>query len=108
MVVALIFCGISRFRTLVHYTFTCKRLICYPQRGVRVATMATEDGEWRWNLFQHLLSQFVLLRILAVKGPCAVIADDELGWIGSHKYRFTLREVYLAHALLPFGPHDII
>ncbi|KAK8664047.1 hypothetical protein V6N13_083850 [Hibiscus sabdariffa] len=37
--------------------------------GVTVADMATGDGEWRWEAFQHMVPNFVLARIAAIKGP---------------------------------------
>ncbi|KAK8686347.1 hypothetical protein V6N13_125372 [Hibiscus sabdariffa] len=70
--------------------------------------MAMEDGEWRWNLFQHILLQSMLLRIATIKGPSVAIAEDVIGWIGSHMYQFALREAYMARARLPFGPHDMV
>ncbi|KAK8655574.1 hypothetical protein V6N13_108148 [Hibiscus sabdariffa] len=41
-----------------------------------VANMADTNGEWRSDIFQHLLPLHVLLRIAAVRGPSAVLASD--------------------------------
>ncbi|KAK8605280.1 hypothetical protein V6N13_102065 [Hibiscus sabdariffa] len=47
-------------------------------KGVMVADMATGDGEWRWEAFQHLVPNFVLAQIAAVKGPCPTILMDDI------------------------------
>ncbi|KAK8624454.1 hypothetical protein V6N13_065799 [Hibiscus sabdariffa] len=36
---------------------------------VPVAEMADVEGNWRWDLFQHLLPWEILLRMATVKGP---------------------------------------
>ncbi|KAK8559237.1 hypothetical protein V6N12_042519 [Hibiscus sabdariffa] len=41
-----------------------------PPKRVSIADMATIDGEWRWEYFEHLLLRFVLLRIAAIKASC--------------------------------------
>ncbi|KAK8613302.1 hypothetical protein V6N13_101067 [Hibiscus sabdariffa] len=89
MVVVLISGGINGFRMLGYYIGMCIRLICYPLRGVHVAVMAMEDGEWGM-------------------GPSTSIAEDVVGWNGSCGYQFALREAYMAQARLPFGPHNIV
>ncbi|KAE8726876.1 hypothetical protein F3Y22_tig00005974pilonHSYRG00327 [Hibiscus syriacus] len=50
-----------------------------------MADMAIPDGNWRWDLFQHLLPWDVLLHIAALKGSKASLKEPI--WKQIHHYR---------------------
>ncbi|KAK8708523.1 hypothetical protein V6N13_059562 [Hibiscus sabdariffa] len=52
--------------------------------------MALPNGEWGWDVVCPLLPYDILVRIDAVKGLCAAVASDELGWSSFQKRGFAL------------------
>ncbi|KAK8705506.1 hypothetical protein V6N13_049107 [Hibiscus sabdariffa] len=48
-----------------------------------VANMASDNGEWQWDLFQHLLDPYILLRGAATKSPNDLVGCDVAGWTPS-------------------------
>ncbi|KAK8632517.1 hypothetical protein V6N13_072908 [Hibiscus sabdariffa] len=75
---------------------------------ISVVDMATADGVWLWNAFQHLLPNFVLLRIAAICGPKHGLPLDWISWDGSPNHRFSIKSAYTKRACISAGPHDCV
>ncbi|KAK8716036.1 hypothetical protein V6N13_043357 [Hibiscus sabdariffa] len=56
--------------------------------------MADSEGNWRRELFKHLLPWDILLRIATLKGPKASLNGDCIGWAGYNDRKFTIKSAY--------------
>ncbi|KAK8672438.1 hypothetical protein V6N13_110808 [Hibiscus sabdariffa] len=94
---------ISDVGPLVDYVMVPEEIIV---PGTCVADMASSNREWHWELFQHLLNPYVLLRLAAIKGPNTQVNRDIVGWNHSSNHQFTIKSAYGICANLPLGPHE--
>ncbi|KAL4386745.1 hypothetical protein GQ457_09G012620 [Hibiscus cannabinus] len=63
-------------------------------QGVPVASMVDLNGDWNWQLFQHMLPHHVLLRIAAIRAPLPLLGADNVGWRGGIMDRFSVKAAY--------------
>ncbi|KAK9008255.1 hypothetical protein V6N11_075157 [Hibiscus sabdariffa] len=72
-----------------------------------VADMVDVQGQWWWNLFEHLLSCEILLHIAAVKPPLGISYYCH-GWLGGVRREFSIRSAYVARKGRLIGPVEPI
>ncbi|CAA0843105.1 Polynucleotidyl transferase- ribonuclease H-like superfamily protein [Striga hermonthica] len=72
----------------------CTGVVPQPFINWTVSNYGTNDGQWRWNLFSHLLPANVLLRIAAVPPPGASSEPDLMYWGFLANGRFTTKSAY--------------
>ncbi|KAH9672775.1 putative ribonuclease H protein [Citrus sinensis] len=61
-----------------------------------VADFSDNNGNWNWQLFVHLLPNHIILKITAVKAPCANSGEDQCYWAYSNTGYFTAKYAYLS------------
>lgn len=86
-----------------------------------VSDFVTENGDWRWMSFEHLLPGSILMKIASILPPASRLGPDRMYWGLNPKGIFTVRSAYdfLSHHThacidqvwqLPWawkGPHSI-
>ena len=61
-----------------------------------MADFSNNNGNWNWQLFAHLLPNHIILKIAAVKAPCANSGEDQCYWVYFNTWHFTRKSVYLS------------
>ena len=61
-----------------------------------VVDFSYSNGNWNWQLFAHLLPNHIILKIAAVKAPCANSGEDQCYWAYSNTGHFTAKSAYLS------------
>ena len=54
------------------------------------------NGNWRWDSFEHLLPNCIILRIAAVQPPMEGKGDDKFFWANSQRGDFSVKSAYMA------------
>ncbi|KAH9685635.1 putative ribonuclease H protein [Citrus sinensis] len=61
-----------------------------------VVDFSYSNGNWNWQLFAPLLPNHIILKIAAVKAPCANSGEDQCYWTYSNTGHFTAKSAYLS------------
>ena len=59
-----------------------------------VADFVNSDGNWKWDVFSHLLPHKIILHIAACKPPCLDDGIDQVYWKYSKNGNFTVSSAY--------------
>ncbi|KAK9029308.1 hypothetical protein V6N11_026427 [Hibiscus sabdariffa] len=70
---------------------------------ITVASMVDDYGQWRWELFEHMLPYSVLLRIAAVRVLARGSVPDRLCWGLTPTKQFKVCSAYEVRSPLHFG-----
>ncbi|KAK8704808.1 hypothetical protein V6N13_048420 [Hibiscus sabdariffa] len=76
--------------------------------AISVASMVTQNGNWLWSAFAHLLSLHVQLRLIAIKCPIPTFPSDSITWVDTTMGVFTVKSAYVIRRGLCHGPVEDI